>query len=901
MATIIGKNPVGKTETIIGSPDNDVIDGFGGIDYIDGGAGNDTVVFFAPKDHFTINTINGVTQVVAKSQGTVIPPAITVATTATTTDWGVNRFYFDNTLTTFPATIDTLINVEKIIFKSPDGSEDRVDLPPTTTDAYFANYLLSPSATSANEDAKIITYTLKTGTLDNPNISAGTIMNYTLSGSGITAADIVGGSLTGQITVTDGKGEFTVAIVADHLTEGAESMTATLTSTSGTKLAIAPAVIISDTSLSPAYTLTTASSSANESTSVTYSLATTDVAAGTVFNYTLSGSGITVADIVDGSLSGSVTVDANGMGTFKVAVAADYLLEGAESIIATLTSTDGTKLAAAPTVRVNDTSSTPIYNLSTDLASVYEGASITYNLTTAGIAVGTVLNYTLGGSGITAADIVNGSLDGSVTVGANGAGQFTVAVAPDHFSEGSESMLAILTSISGVPLAIASTVTVNDTSLTPTYTLSANSSSLNEGASVTYSLATIGIDTGTVLNYTLSGLGIATTDIVGDSLVGTVTVNNGKGEFTVAVAADHFPEGVESMIATLTGINGTSLAVAPSVIINDTSASVGANGTSLNPTYTLSASSISVNEGASVTYTLVTTGVPAGTVLDYALSGLGIFSGDIVDASVNGSVTVGAGGKGEFTVAVASDNFTEGSETMVAKVNSYTGKLLASAAVNINDTSVAPGESAASAISNGTNFADNFIGTAGNEFIDGSAGIDTVSYAAKYSSFTVTANSAGYTTLTSNQFGTDNIKNIERIHFSDKWFANDISDNAGTVAKVIVAGLGAKSIGQYMAVGLSLADSGKSLNNLCEIITDAKLIETVSGDSSIQGYVNTLFNNVVGRMPNALESMTYESMINSGSITRSGLLELAATTGLTQDIVNSLSIELLGIPYSPGF
>ncbi|TRW94631.1 beta strand repeat-containing protein [Candidatus Methylobacter oryzae] len=883
MATIIGKNPLGKTETIIGSPDNDVIDGFGGIDYIDGGAGTDIVIFHSAKANFDITTINGVTRVVAK----VLTDGATPPTILTT-------FYSSAAATT----VDTLINVETVIFESPTtGIQETVSLPPTPSDVYFANYVLTASATTASENANIITYTVKTGTLDNPTISAGLKVNYTLSGTGITAADIVGGSLTGQVTITDGAGTFTVAIAADHLTEGAESMIVTLTSTSGATLAIAPALTISDTSLSPTYTLTAGSSSVNEGASITYSLATTDVTPGTVFNYTLSGSGITAADIVGGSLSGTVTVDASGTGKFTVALASDYLLEGAESMIATLTNTSGTKLADASAVSVKDTSSTPTYSLSTNFASASEGASITYNLATAGIAAGTVLNYTLSGSGITAADIVNGSLSGSVTVGSSGSGTFTVALASDHTTEGTESVFAVLTSASGVPLAVASSVDINDTSLTPAYTLSANSSSVNEGASVTYNLSTVGIDTGSVLNYTLSGLGITTADIVGGSLKGTVTINNGKGEFTVAAAADHVPEGTESMIATLTGADGTALAVAPSIVINDTSASAGSVS---NPTYKLSASSSSVNEGGSVTYTLTTTGVVAGTVLDYSLGGLGIFSGDIVDGSVNGSVTVGAGGTGTFTVGVAADNFTEGAETMVAKIN-YKGALVASAAVNINDTSMALAGSAGSAISNGTSSADNFTGTAGNEFIDGGSGIDTLSYAANYSSFTVTANPAGYTTLTSNQFGTDNIKNIERIHFSDKWFANDISGNAGVAAKVIVAAFGAKSIDQYMALGLSLADSGKSLNDLCEIITNAKMIETISGDSSTKGYVNSLFTNIVGRAPNAIESMTYESMINNGSMTRLGLLEMAATTSLTQDIVNSLNIELLGIPYSPGF
>ena len=54
-------------------------------------------------------------------------------------------------------------------------------------------------------------------------------VNYTLGGTGITAGDLVGGQLSGTATVgADGKAIFTVNLTADQLTEGTETLTATV-------------------------------------------------------------------------------------------------------------------------------------------------------------------------------------------------------------------------------------------------------------------------------------------------------------------------------------------------------------------------------------------------------------------------------------------------------------------------------------------------------------------------------------------------------------------------------------------------------------------------------------------------------------------------------------------------
>jgi Ca2+-binding RTX toxin-like protein len=101
------------------------------------------------------------------------------------------------------------------------------------------------------------------------------------------------------------------------------------------------------TSLLPTYALAISMVNVNEGSTAIFILTTTNVVAGTQVAYMLSG--ISAADIQGGSLSGTTIVGSNGQATISVALLADNLTEGAE----TLTITAAGKTASTI---VNDTS-----------------------------------------------------------------------------------------------------------------------------------------------------------------------------------------------------------------------------------------------------------------------------------------------------------------------------------------------------------------------------------------------------------------------------------------------------------------------------------------------------------------------------------------------------------------
>ena len=199
--------------------------------------------------------------------------------------------------------------------------------------------------------------------------------------------------------------------------------------------------------------------------------------------------------------------------------------------------------------------------------------------------------------------------------------------------------------------------------LTPSYSITSNNTSVDEGSNATFTLSTTNVVSGTSLLYTLSG--ISSSDISGGSLSGYAIVNtSGLATITIPIAQDNLTEGTETLTISLQGKNASTL-------INDTSKSAA--------TYTLSANSTSVNEGATVTFILTTTNVAVGTPISYTISGISV--GDLSSGSLSGTTTVATNGQTSITINLANDNLTEGTETLAVFAQGQTASTI------VNDTS----------------------------------------------------------------------------------------------------------------------------------------------------------------------------------------------------------------------
>ena len=107
------------------------------------------------------------------------------------------------------------------------------------------------------------------------------------------------------------------------------------------------------------------------------------------------------------------------------------------------------------------------------------------------------------------------------------------------------------------------------------------------------------------------------------------------------------------------------------------------------PTYTVTQSATSVDEGGSVTFTVTTTNVPDATTLYYSLSGTAT-ADDFVGGTMAGSFTI-TNNTGNFTVNVVGDVITDDGENFTANIrtDSTSGTIVGSSLqVTIADISL---------------------------------------------------------------------------------------------------------------------------------------------------------------------------------------------------------------------
>jgi hypothetical protein len=147
------------------------------------------------------------------------------------------------------------------------------------------------------------------------------------------------------------------------------------------------------TSPTPTYTITPASSSVNEGSSLTFNVTGQNITNGTYY-WSVNNSTTAAADFSGSVTSGSFTITSNA-GSFTVTAVADSTTEGAQTFTVSLRtgSVSGVIVATSSTVTINDTSTTPI---STQRAIFGYGANPTTSITNLVSNTGVVSSDTTG-------------------------------------------------------------------------------------------------------------------------------------------------------------------------------------------------------------------------------------------------------------------------------------------------------------------------------------------------------------------------------------------------------------------------------------------------------------------------------------------------------------------------
>ena len=318
---------------------------------------------------------------------------------------------------------------------------------------------VTPDVTTVSEGGTV------TFTIAGTNTSNGTYY-YTLEeppgGTGtLTSADFSSGSLSGSFTITGNAGSIPITVTRDLSTEGDESFILYVRtgSITGTIIGNSSIIDITDTSLTPAFTVTPTTVAEGSSASFTVANVGPD---GTYYWTVLNG---TTANADFSAVSGSFTVSGstggvdNGTGTFTVNPVYDYLTDASETFTVSVRSGSvaGTVIVTSSTITVVDTSTT--VTASGSPTAVNEGSPITITASATAFPAGTYYWTILAGTAV-AADFAVSS--GSFTVASN-TGSFTVTPKTADGAEGAETFqVQIRTgSTSGTVIATTGSLTIN--------------------------------------------------------------------------------------------------------------------------------------------------------------------------------------------------------------------------------------------------------------------------------------------------------------------------------------------------------------------------------------------------------------------------------------------------------
>jgi|TARA_R100000030_G_scaffold57796_2_gene43509 hypothetical protein len=269
----------------------------------------------------------------------------------------------------------------------------------------------------------------------------------------------------------------------------------------------------------------------------------------------------------DSTLTGQFYLNSSGVGSFTKTLVrnntndtASYKLQIREqSVSGPILGESGTFSMPQPSYTLTPSTSTP-----------NEGTTVTMTLAGTDTYTGTHY-YTLTGTAANATDIFS-NLTGSFSFNGS-SGTFFLSIRDDLTTEGNETfnIYARANSTSG-PIVASSSVTIQDTSLTPVATITPSTTSVNEGQTVTFSISMTNFTSGTLDWITTRSSDMESTDISPSS--GTVSISGSTGSIVITADADGYTESgqTESFTISLKSPEDDSvIGTSATVTINDTS------------------------------------------------------------------------------------------------------------------------------------------------------------------------------------------------------------------------------------------------------------------------------------------------------------------------------------------
>ncbi|MBB4108686.1 beta strand repeat-containing protein, partial [Pedobacter zeae] len=553
-----------------------------------------TVVLSGPTSvNENAGTVN-YTVTLTGTAGTTLASPVTVVTGITPNTANAADYNFNSSTITFPAgsvvgTASGTITFPVVIVDDAilENTEDyTVSIGSITGPASLGNATVTTSivdndnasvsinniSVAENVTGGLATFTVTlTGSVQN----SFTVNFATANGTAVQPDDYTAtsGTLTFPAGSVNGATQtFTVPIIDDSIAEASETFTATLSGITGL-VSIATATgtaTITDNDTSVATITAGTSGSENGPVNGTFTVTLSNPSSQpTTISYTLGGTATEGSDY-SAIVTKTITIPAGQTtGTITIPVLTDNIVEGTETVVATLT------VSGNPTVTVSNTPAT--INITDNTT-----ATVTVAATKDGAEPGTAGEFTFTLSNVSTTDTqITYSVTGTATSGSDytsigttvtiPAGQSSVRVSvpvlDDNIAEGTETVILTMAAATSNPSITASTVpatvniTDNDTSVA---TITAGTSGSENGpvnGTFTVTLSNPSSQP-TTITYTLGGTATEGSDY-STIVTKTITIPAGQttGTITIPVLTDNIVEGTETVVATLVSSNSPLVSI----------------------------------------------------------------------------------------------------------------------------------------------------------------------------------------------------------------------------------------------------------------------------------------------------------------------------------------------------
>ncbi|MEK0449172.1 MAG: hypothetical protein RL088_1440 [Verrucomicrobiota bacterium] len=504
-------------------------------------------------------------------------------------------------------------------------------------------------------------------------------VSVAMSGSATNGTDYQ--SIPATIVIPPGESQAAVALtpVADALTEGPETATITISTSS--------AYIRAPSSADYAGTITI-----TDAQTPVVSLVASDAAASEAGNdpgiFVISRSGSTAqALVVQLGLTGSalqgvdyatipaqVTIPAGSdFTTVVVTPVDDGIGEPAQTVRLYLRAASGYSLGSAVegTVTITDNADVPYVTIGTTGSALESGTNGTFRITTHGTGSGNVtVNYAVSGTATNGSDFT--ALPGSISIGKNTTATISVVPIQDTDIEGYETVTLTLTPDAAYTLGVDRSATLNivDDELPQVNVSTTNSTFSESSGTARFFVSRTGATTAAMtVNYTMSGTATSGTDYTAPSGSVTIAAGNAGAYVDIPILADAIQEGTETIVLSVAPDAAYSAGIGSATYYLD-----DAQSPTLSLRFNPNIATIAEG-GGPATATVTLSGASPNTVTVQVLLTGGTALGGGIDHTFAGDLLVFEPGETSKTVSIplTDDTVPEANETITLVLDNPTG------------------------------------------------------------------------------------------------------------------------------------------------------------------------------------------------------------------------------------